>query len=129
MRQVLVVENDPGIVGVVELALTTEGYAVTATTNQGLTRMQDLVEQLAPACVLLGGNWLLAEDDLWSLATWLAARTPPVPVVMFTGDLETIQEAEKNESARSQAAGFSAVLGKPFEIDDLLAVVASAVTG
>ena len=46
---------------------------------------------------------------------------------MFTASLAAQQEAEAGASARSRAAELFAVLGKPFDLDDLLATVARAV--
>jgi hypothetical protein len=40
---------------------------------------------------------------------------------------QTPSEARRNESERSKAAHFSSVLSKPFDIDELLRVVALAV--
>ncbi len=46
---------------------------------------------------------------------------------MLTASRAARQEAEAGASARSRAAEFFAVLGKPFDLDDLLAIVARAV--
>jgi CheY-like chemotaxis protein len=45
---------------------------------------------------------------------------------MFTVDAGAASEAETGESARSRAAGFAAVLPKPFDLDELLGAVARA---
>lgn len=45
---------------------------------------------------------------------------------MFSAHLQDSREAQENSSARSRAAGFAAVLPKPFTIDQLLAAVATA---
>ena len=46
---------------------------------------------------------------------------------MFTASLAAIREAEAEASARSRAAGLFAVVGKPFDLDDLLTTVERAV--
>jgi len=46
---------------------------------------------------------------------------------MMTGHQRSAAEALEGLTARSQAAAFAAVVIKPFEVDDLGAVVARAV--
>jgi hypothetical protein len=41
-------------------------------------------------------------------------------VIMFSAHAQATREAELQESARSRAAAFSAVLSKPFDLDELL---------
>jgi CheY-like chemotaxis protein len=45
---------------------------------------------------------------------------------MFTVDSGATREAQTGASARSRAAGFAAVLPKPFDLDELLGAVARA---
>jgi hypothetical protein len=45
---------------------------------------------------------------------------------MFTAHENALQEATAHESERSQAAAFAGIVGKPFDLDDLLNVVAEA---
>ena len=58
----------------------------------------------------------------------MAARSPAVPVIMFTAHMEAVTEATENTSERSLAAGFVAVVGKPFALTELLSVVEMAVS-
>jgi CheY-like chemotaxis protein len=51
----------------------------------------------------------------------------PVPVVMFSVDRKATDEANENASERSRAAGFSAVVSKPFDLDELVGLVKRAV--
>jgi hypothetical protein len=51
-----------------------------------------------------------------------------VPVILFSADRQATSEAERDESERSHAASFSSVLPKPFDLDDLVRVVAIAVS-
>jgi len=52
----------------------------------------------------------------------------PVPVIMFSASRGATDEARLNLSSCSQAAGFSGVIAKPFENDELLRVVEAAVS-
>jgi hypothetical protein len=56
----------------------------------------------------------------------MRVRARPVPVVMFTADAGAADEARAGESARGRAAGFAAVLPRPFALDELLGAVAQA---
>ena len=58
----------------------------------------------------------------------MSAQMAPVPVIMFSADAQVSSEARRNESERSQAAHFSSVLPKPFDLDELVRVVALAVS-
>ena len=57
----------------------------------------------------------------------MAAMPVPAPVILFSADQGATVEARLNLSERSRAARFAAVVAKPFEIDDLLRVIAEAV--
>jgi len=58
----------------------------------------------------------------------MRAQEAAVPVIMFSANHGATAEAVSNLSECSRAAGFAAVLPKPFEIDDLLRVIAAAVS-
>ena len=45
---------------------------------------------------------------------------------MFSGHLLAIREAREKETQRAQDAAFAAIVPKPFDLDELLAAVASA---
>jgi hypothetical protein len=47
---------------------------------------------------------------------------------MFSADRAATHEAQSLQTERSQAAGFSSILRKPFELDEVLRVVALAVS-
>jgi CheY-like chemotaxis protein len=46
---------------------------------------------------------------------------------MFTADQQATREVSQATSARSQMAGFHAVLAKPFDVDELVDTVARAI--
>jgi hypothetical protein len=56
-----------------------------------------------------------------------ALRDRAVPVIMFSTHIAAVQEAQEHTSARSQAARFHAIITKPFDMDELVDTVASAV--
>jgi CheY-like chemotaxis protein len=58
----------------------------------------------------------------------MTSQDAAVPVIMFSANAQETSEAQSNESERSQAAGFSSVLSKPFDVDELVRAVALAVS-
>jgi two-component system, chemotaxis family, chemotaxis protein CheY len=125
---VLVVDDDAAIAELVEEFLTSEGYTVALLRDRGLESVQAAVERLRPDCVLLDGYARGSENTSWAEAAWMASQVDAVPVILFSADLQATSEAAGGESARSHAAGFSSVLSKPFDLDELVRVVARAVS-
>jgi CheY-like chemotaxis protein len=123
---VLVIDDDPVLADLVQAALTEEGYAVSVLTSITGDAIRTAVGRLEPDCLLLDSRGPTDYGDSWLDAAWARARARPVPVVMFTASLAAQREAQAGTSARSRAAGLFAVLGKPFDLDDLLATVARA---
>jgi CheY-like chemotaxis protein len=125
---VLVVDDDADIGNLLEDLLTGEGYAVALLRSRRAESVQDAVGRLRPDCVLLDGYVSGSYSGSWADAAWMRAQTTPVPVIMFSAEQGATAEANMNLSERSQTAGFSSVLRKPFELDELLRVVALAVS-
>jgi CheY-like chemotaxis protein len=126
-RSVLVVDDDRDIGILLEAVLTDAGYAVSVSTAVDAESVTAAVGRLEPDCVLLDSSGATNDyGDSWTLAERLAVRGRAVPVVMFTAHANSLDEARRHESARSQAARFAGVLSKPFDIHDLEAAVASA---
>lgn len=111
---VLVVDDDPDLMELVRLIITTAGYEVRCATN-GKEAIQ-LVEEKMPALVLL--DMLMPVMDGRQCARELRARHgPDVPIVVVTA-------AEHARARADEVGGVDDVLAKPFEMDDLLRVVA-----
>jgi DNA-binding response OmpR family regulator len=125
--RVLIVDDDRDIGDLVHAILTDEGFAVSLLHHQTPDAIRVSVNQLEPDCILLDGASPEEYGPSWAEAAWLSHRDRPVPVVMFTAHRAAMDEAEANESERSREAGFSAILPKPFDIDQLLDAVGQAV--
>ena len=126
-RHVLVIDGDRDIADIVYVVLSDAGYLVSVLASVDPDAIRTAVGQIEPDCVLLDGAGPPGYGTSWTEAAWLKRRDRPIPVIMFTVDLPARQEAREMTSARSQAAGFHAVLNKPFDLDELLEVVAGAV--
>src|SRR4051794_34514225 len=125
---VLVVDDDRDITDVIEELLKEEEYAVAILRDRSVESVQAAVKRLRPDCVLLDGEIPGLFGASWDDAAWMTAQALAVPVVMFSADRAATREAESRQTERSQAAGFSSVLRKPFELDDVLRAVALAVS-
>ena len=124
---VLVVDDDAMIAELVTEVLLAEGYAVTILARPNTEAIHAAVTELQPDCVLLDSDVPGSFGVSWASAAWIAAQRQAVPVIMFSADAHATAEASSHASERSQAAHFSSVLPKPFDLDELLRVVALAV--
>jgi DNA-binding response OmpR family regulator len=118
--QILVVEDDPNVRGLLETLLTTEGYDVTTASDGlgGLSKLSDSV----PALMLLD----LMMPDLGGARVLERVKSDPalssVAVVVLTGKLEAVP-------ALREELGPDNVFIKPFGINELLARVAQITGG
>ncbi len=127
---VLIIDNDRDIAEIVRAVLSDEGYRVAILAKLDTASINAAIGKLEPDAVLLDGeSHLMGYGASWETAAHLAARDRPVPVIMFTAHGGDLAEARAGTSSRSRAAHFSGVLAKPFEVDQLLDVVAQAVGG
>lgn len=124
--RVAVADNDAGVCELVQAILSDEGYAVTTLEQTDHASIAEAIGQLEPDCILLDGAQGSAFGDSWAEAAYLAARSRPVPAIMFTAHADAVREAQENASDRAAAAAFVAVIGKPFNLDDLVDAVAEA---
>jgi DNA-binding response OmpR family regulator len=124
--KVLIVDDDRDIADIVSIVLTDAGFQVSVLMDIDPNAIRAAVGRLEPDCVLLNGG-SPAGYASWDEAAWLGLRERQVPVIMFSTHQGAVREAQEHTSARSQAARFHAVLGKPFDIDELVDTVVSAV--
>jgi DNA-binding response OmpR family regulator len=113
--QVLVVEDDPSVRGLLDTLLTSEGYRV-VTASDGVAGLRQAAVS-RPAVILLD----LVMPDLGGLRVLQEMHANPmladVPVLVLTGRLEAIPALEDQ-------LGRDRVFSKPFGVADLLSRVA-----
>ena len=112
-RPVLVVDDNEEILELVATLLTEEGYPVIVARN-GIEALNKL-EETTPALILL--DMRMPEMDGWQFArAYRQGRDTVAPIVVITAAGDAAKRA-----AQIEADGY---LGKPFGLDELLAVVA-----
>ena len=126
-HRVLCVDDDHDVAELVEAILVDEGYEVTCLYDGADDALQRVIGQFEPDCVLLDGTSEVDYGGGWGTAAWMRERRRPVPVVMFTAHSAAAHEAGENVSDRARGAAFSAILTKPFSLDELLETVARVV--
>ena len=110
---VLVVDDDPDMVAIIRIMLDDSGYQVRCARN-GKEALESVAEKM-PAVVLL--DMLMPVMDGWQCARELRARYGrQVPIVVVT--------AAEHAGARAEQVGGDDVLAKPFEMAELLRIVA-----
>jgi DNA-binding response OmpR family regulator len=113
--QVLVVEDDPSVRGLLDTLLTAEGYRV-VTASDGIAGLHEAAAS-EPAVILLD----LVMPDLGGLQVLQEMHASPtladVPVLVLTGRLEAIPALEDQ-------LGSDRVFSKPFGVADLLSRIA-----
>lgn len=126
--KILIVDNDRDISDMLKALLTDEGYLVTGLLEHEQDDVIAAVGRTEPDCVILDGESGAGGDygRSWAEAAALHARGRKVPVIMFTAHAPASDEAEAGQSDRTRAASFSAILRKPFDIDELMNAVAKA---
>jgi excisionase family DNA binding protein len=107
---VLVVDDDPGVRGVVRANLELEGYTVreAGSAEEGLRRL----DEEAPDLILL--DVMMPQVDGWEMLRRVQEQygAGGIPVVMFSGQAEAAAEAE--------SYGAQGFVGKPFDVQRLI---------
>lgn len=112
-NDVLIVDDDPDMIEVIELVLHDAGYATRGALNG--RQALDAVAAAMPALIVL--DMLMPVMDGWQFAREFHARYGPhTPIVVAT--------AAEHVDTRGGEIGAADVLPKPFEVSDLLRVVA-----
>jgi two-component system, chemotaxis family, chemotaxis protein CheY len=111
--QILVVDDDLSIRDLVEMALADHGYAVEPAPN-GVEALE-IVRRARPNVILLDMRMPLM--DGWEFArAYRELPGPHAPIIVLTAARDARERA-----AEINAEGY---LGKPFDLDDLLELVA-----
>ena len=110
--RVLVVDDDPRLVMAMSDVLSAEGYE-TESAHNGEVAIRQLAA-FSPHVMLL--DMEMPKMDGFDVLRWLKANAVTVPVVI----------ASNNDDVEAKALGAVAKLPKPFDLDQLLAALASA---
>ena len=125
--RILVIDDDRDVGDVVDAILSDEGYEVTTLDHISDESVRAAIGRLEPDCILLDGVEAVEYAEAWATAAEVRHRPRPIPTVMFTAHSMDAAEASLATSERAVAAGFFAVLRKPFHLDELVATVQRAV--
>ncbi len=114
MKKILVVDDDEGIVEVVQIVLEGEGYMV-QTSMDGAIFQQLNEQQNLPGLILL--DVLLSGEDGREICKWIKneEKIKHIPVVMLS--------AHSDANKIADTSGADDFLEKPFDIDVLIAIV------
>ena len=114
MKKILVVDDDEGIVEVVQIVLEGEGYIVQTSMNGAIFQQLDEQENL-PHLILL--DVLLSGGDGREICKRIKSdeKIKHIPVVMLSAH----SDANKN----ADSSGADDFLEKPFDVDVLIAMV------
>lgn len=112
--KILVLEDDRAILEALEMALQDGGYETVSSTQDG-ERLENLLREGLPDLILL--DILLSGHDGRDICKQLKAQeaTKHIPVVMISA-----HPAAKDAAIEAGADGF---LAKPFDLDELMAIV------
>lgn len=112
----MVVEDDAELRLLMEFALADAGYTV-RTAPDGLEALAALAEPVSPPPCLILLDMRMPRMDGWQFARAFRARDPGGPPIV-------VVTAAEEAARRAADIGAQGHLDKPFDIDDLLRVVA-----
>jgi CheY-like chemotaxis protein/two-component sensor histidine kinase len=122
VQTVLLVEDDSRLAEVVSSVLTLAGYRPIVIAEHAL--IPHALATSRPRCVIMDGELnALGHNRSWADAAAIRRGHPEIPVLMMTADSAALAEAKARRSTRSRAAGFAGFVGKPFEVERLLATL------
>lgn len=125
-RNVLLVEDDVALSRLVGGLLDEAGYRAVTIDDHKL--IGAAVERWKPRLVILDGEVVgTGQGRSWADAVAIRRAHPDIPVLMFSADSDALAEAREGKSARSRAASFAGIVGKPFVVEEFLATVKSVV--
>ncbi len=111
-QPVLIIDDDEAIQEFVKMALKNEGYAV-ATASDGAIAL-DTLQTIEPFLILLD-MFMPNMDGPTFIEAFRRMPLPPVPIIMLT--------AANLHSDLPPGLAVDGILEKPFNLDDLLALV------
>jgi DNA-binding response OmpR family regulator len=112
-RRVLIVDDDDSIRDFISMALSDRGYEVATAPDGGVAL--EMMASFRPDIVLL--DMRMPAMDGWAFSSvYRETRSPRVPVVVLT--------AARDAGASAAEIRADAFLAKPFDLSDLLALVA-----
>jgi CheY-like chemotaxis protein len=112
-RAVLVIEDDPGLRSLFAQVLIDQGYAV-ETAGHGLAGLERLASR-RPDLILLDMMMPVMDGHAFREAQLSDPKWSGIPVIVISATNEFLQEDE--------TLGAKAILGKPFDFDELLSLV------
>jgi CheY-like chemotaxis protein len=114
-RPILVVDDDEALRWLLFWMLTDEGYSVTEAPDGAVALAQ--IREAAPGLILL--DMRMPMLDGWAFARrYRALPGPHAPIICVTA-----AAGAEDVAARGAQIGAVATLSKPFDLDDLLALV------
>ena len=116
-RNVLVVDDDPAIRELLTMALEDEGHdTITARDGQDALEQLERMAEAPPDVIILDMN--MPRVDGWEFARlYRQSDLPRAPIVVLT--------AAQDVALRCADIQADGCVGKPFDLDDLLAAVAA----
>ena len=127
-NNVLVVEDDLALSKLVGGLLDEAGYRPVTIADHA--QIAAAVERWRPRLVILDGEIRSdGEGRSWDDAVAIRRAHPNLPVLMFTANDDDLAEARAGTSERSRAASFAGIVGKPFLVEEFLAIVKGVVDG
>ncbi|MFC0513068.1 response regulator [Mucilaginibacter angelicae] len=111
METILLQESDAAVFDIVSTALEMEGYRVFSLSNQHENALE-MVRRHQPGLVLLD-YWL--RNHSGKLCHWIKSHFPGVHIVVFSSDPGIRQQYH--------TLGFDGYLNKPFDLEELYAIV------